>query len=135
MTKKNGRLSKKDIVNEISKDTLIKPDVVLDVINSLIDIAIEEIVNYGEFQLRNLFTITSYKRSAYDTQIGHVPAGETLSLKVSKKVRFLRKIKLTLLNNESGIIGRDNWKRAVDYYSNLKNNDIEGANPLLEEAD
>lgn len=132
----NKPMTRRALVREISKGTLVKPDAVEDVLDRFIDIAIEEIANKGVFSMENFFSIYPVQFKGYKLAGKEIPDHERLRVKLSKKIRDLRKLKLGELEDEDGIIGRDNWRKAFQYFQDNKSkktNDSYPENPMLGE--
>lgn len=102
------RMPKTKLINEISHSVNIRPDVVREVVNSLTDIAVEEIVNNGSFQLDNLVSFKSSEWAGYTAGGGRaIPKHTRLSVKISSGLRKLYKAKAS---DSSEVITRSNWR-------------------------
>lgn len=100
--------TRNELVSAISKDADVRADVVKDVIDSFINVAIEEIANKGTFNINNFVKISSYKWAGYTAGRGYeVPEHRRLSVKLAASVRNLFKLK----NDDPELeITRSNWR-------------------------
>lgn len=105
------RMPKTKLINEISHSANVRPDVVREVVNSLTDIAVEEIVNNGSFQLDNLVSFKSSEWAGYTAGGGRaIPKHTRLSVKISSGLRKLYKAKAS---DSSEVITRSNWREKL----------------------
>lgn len=88
-----ARLTKRDFITAVSKRSNLRRDVVEDVFAAVIDISIEEIVNNGEFVMKDLFSISSKDYKAYSLAGTHVPAQRRLKVRLSEKIKSFWKLK------------------------------------------
>lgn len=88
-----ARLTKRDFITAVSKRSNLRRDVVEDVFDAVIDISIEEIVNNGEFVMKDLFSISSKDYKAYSLAGTHVPAQRRLKVRLSEKIKSFWKLK------------------------------------------
>lgn len=88
-----ARLTKRDFITAVSKRSNLRRDVVEDVFAAVIDISIEEIVNNGEFVMKDLFSISSKDYKAYSLAGNHVPAQRRLKVRLSEKIKSFWKLK------------------------------------------
>lgn len=107
-------MKREKIVRQIAQDLYLREDVVDEVLERWTDIAVEEIVNTGEFRFYRLFHVTSMKYKAYEGGMGHVPAHWRLKIKLSEGVRRLFKMRFSKFSGEDGHITRDNWRDYLD---------------------
>lgn len=109
-----SRLTRRELISKISQHTNIRKDAVEQVIDGLIDVAVEEIVNDGEFNLIELFSVTSkeWKKSYSINNSKDVPSRPRLIIKISRRVRDLWKLRIDMFNGEKGVITKDNWREA-----------------------
>jgi hypothetical protein len=88
-----ARITKRDFITAVSKRSNLRRDVVEDVFAAVIDISIEEIVNNGEFVMKDLFSISSKDYKAYSLAGNHVPAQRRLKVRLSEKLKSFWKLK------------------------------------------
>lgn len=88
-----ARLTKRDFITAVSKRSNLRRDVVEDVFAAVVDISIEEIVNNGEFVMKDLFSISSKDYKAYSLAGTHVPAQRRLKVRLSEKIKSFWKLK------------------------------------------
>ena len=128
-----GGLSRQELVEEISKETLIRPEVVSEVLNSLTDIAIETILKDGEFNLMNLFKVKSYEvKKVYIPSNPKHPnpsqdigkAQKRLKSSLSENIRRLFRIQNKHFPDQPGLINRDTWKGALKWEKEIGKNKI-----------
>lgn len=100
--------TRNELVSAISKDADVRVDVVKDVLDSFINVAIEEIANKGTFNIKNFVKISSYPWAGYTAGRGYeVPKHYRLSVKLAASVRNLFKLK----NEDPELeITRSNWR-------------------------
>ena len=125
------KTDRQKLVRSIAKDLSLRNDVVEDVLNRLTDIAIEDIVNNGEFSIKNFFSINSSKWKSYKLN------GKEIKSHFRLKVRISRKLKELYHNfgknsENYGLLNRNNWKDLANIDDD--NDDIEDTeiiNPML----
>lgn len=88
-----ARITKRDFITAVSKRSNLRKDVVEDVLQAVVDISIEEIVNNGEFVMKDLFSISSKDYKAYSLAGTHVPAQKRLTVRFSEKLKSFWKLK------------------------------------------
>lgn len=107
-------LTKKELVTEISKTTRIRRDVVNEVFDGLVDVAMEELSNRGTFQILGLFSVYSTEWKGYTSGTGaKITPHRRLRLKLSGNARMLFKMKE---RNPSVKITRDNWREITSKF-------------------
>jgi nucleoid DNA-binding protein len=88
-----SRITKRDFITSVAKRSNLRKDVVEDVLKAVVDISIEEIVNNGEFVMKDLFSISSKEWKAYSLAGIQVPAQKRLKIRLSEKVKSFWKLK------------------------------------------
>lgn len=85
----NKKLSKKEIIKEISSHTNIKEQIVKSVYEGFVDVALAEIANKGTFEIHELFKV-----SATEVNSNLAESGKTyrLTSRISAKLRRLFKL-------------------------------------------
>lgn len=135
-------LKKEIIVRQIAKDLYLREDVVEEVLDRFVDIAIEEIVNKGEFRVHRLLSVSVSDYKAYRAGKGDVPAHQRLRVRLSDGIHSLFKLRMGKFNGDTSTITRDNWRDFLG--SNLQkkrtlnkalspNSNEDLYNPLLDE--
>lgn len=109
-----SKLTRRELIAKISQHTNIRKDAVEQVVDGLIDVAVEEIVNDGEFNIIELFSITSkdWNKSYSINNSKEVPSRPRLIIKLSRRVRDLWKMRIDMFKGEKGVITKDNWRDA-----------------------
>lgn len=134
-----GTLRKELIVRQIAKDLYLREDVVEEVLDRFVDIAVEEIVAKGEFKVHRLLSVSTTDYKGYQAGKGAVPAHKRLRIRLSEGVHRL--FKLTQAN-PSLEVTRDNWKTVLTTAPGAKktervaldnSGDGDLFNPLLDE--
>lgn len=132
-----AKTSKDEIITKLSKDLMIRRDVVEDVINKYTDVIVEEIVNKGEFHITNVLSISSSSWKGYQLDGKEIPPHYRLTVRLSKKIKSLFKA-FGPYSNDHGVLTRDNWsklitKEVVDKYEDYRKNkySISSENPFL----
>lgn len=87
------KMTKRDFITSVSKRTNLRRDVVEDVFDGIVDTAIEEIINTGEFTMKDLFSITSRDWKGYSLAGTEVKPQKRLSVRLSEKIKEFWKIK------------------------------------------
>lgn len=131
----NKPMGRQRLVSEVSKDADVMVEVVDDVLESLVNVIVEEIVNNGTFRLGNVFTIDSSSWKAYKGGLDDVPDMRRLKVRISSDLRKLYRLKQA---DESVVIDRTNWRQMVkDEVRAPKASDTDPGffNPMLEEDD
>lgn len=119
----------KDIVQEISDETELKPAIVRSVLKCWSDIFIRNTVLYGKFHWSNCFSvrpITKKEHLGYNVRTKKhemIPETQVLQMTVSKKVRNFFKWKQINERNMQRGVSRDNWK---SWYTSDKNDKGQG---------
>lgn len=88
-----ARITKRDFITAVSKRSNLRKDVVEDVLKAVVDISIEQIVNHGEFVMKDLFSISNKEWKAYSLAGTRVPAQKRLKIRLSEKVKSFWKLK------------------------------------------
>lgn len=115
----------KSVVREIATRTQIRRDIVQEVIESLTEVATEEIVNKGSFNFNKLFTVSSFKVSDVNAGLGKSPAHEKLSIRLSNTIKVLRRLKKNSNEIENETYEELNSKRASERNTiNIKSNTV-----------
>lgn len=89
---KDRAMSKRELINEISEVTQLKPAVVKSVLDAFADIFIREVIMKGKFLFSNCFSVTTHTRRArkqYNVNKGeyqHYPETKVLGITLSKKI-------------------------------------------------
>lgn len=100
-----------DIVGDVSRQSGIRRDVVKDVLDAFVDVAVEKVVNYGSFRIKNLVSIYATSWRSYVSGSGHtIPPHNRLVARLSSNLRDLFKMKEI---DSSTTIDRDNWRDIV----------------------
>ena len=103
-------LKKEFIVRQISKDLYLREDIVEEVLDRFVDIAVDEIVNTGEFRIHRLLSVSTADYKAYQAGKGTVPAHKRLKIRLSDGVNRLFKHRMNKLDGAVGVINRDTWR-------------------------
>lgn len=104
--------TKRELISKVSQHTKLNNAAVELVIEGLIDVAVEEIVNKGEFSIIELFSVTSkdWNKSYSINGNEKVPSRPRLIVKLSRRLRHLWKIRLDDLDGATDVITKDNWR-------------------------
>mgnify|MGYP001096088117 CR=1 FL=1 len=129
-----SRLNKDKMVKQIAKDLFLREELVQEVLDKFVDIAIEEIVNEGDFQIHRLFSIVSREYKGYENSKGRIPATRRLSIRLSSGVHKLYRFSLKPDNDyEKYDINRNNWR---EFLSTIESNEKTNARePMLSETE
>ena len=132
-------MNRREIASEISKRTLIKQSVVSQVLDSLADLMMEELVNTGRFSIPNIFTAEPKPWKGYISGAGtYIPDHERIRIHLSNKVRKLYRLKRDYPDVE---ITADTWRHVYDTMSELAKGgpslfkNAPNANPVTIEKD
>lgn len=132
-------LTKRQIISEVSKHTNIRKDAVELILDGFTDIAVEEIVNKGEFRYNDLFTITSKDWNKSYTINGGNEVGQQsrLIIKLSAKIRELWKLRFNHFDGSSKVINRNNWRVVFKNFSGKRKPSSKAVdnNPLLDNGE
>lgn len=110
---------KEDLFRDIAADLGVHPATVDRVVHRFLDIAVESMVNEGEFPLQGIVLV---KESDYSPSPG--PNGETLppqkriSVRLSRNIRNLYRLQHDSFSNKPYIINRDTWRDALSWKKN-----------------
>ena len=109
-------MSKRELIQEISEVTQLKPTMVKSVLDAFGDIFIRETVMNGKFNFSNCFSVTSHKRKArkqYNVNRGEYqdyPETEVLSIRLSKKINNYHRWKQRHEYNAKHGLTVEDWK-------------------------
>jgi hypothetical protein len=123
-----SRITKRDFITEVSKRSNLRKDVVEDVFKAVVDISIEQIVNHGDFSIKDLFSISSKDYKAYSLAGNHVPAQRRLVVRLSEKIKSFWKLKNEVYP-EMGDLTRDELESALKHHNAQKGNSKTSAAP------
>lgn len=102
---------KRELAKNISHHTDIRLDVVEIILNGAIDVIMEEIVNEGEFEIKQLFTVSNAEWGSYTINgTQKVPKHFRLKIALNRAVKTLWKTRHSRFNGEKGHITKDNWR-------------------------
>lgn len=110
------KMSKREVIKEISDVTQVKTEVVESIINALTDIIIREAVMTGEFTLNNVFSIktrTRKERTQYNVIKGEYydyPETNYLTINLSKKIRGYHRWKERTEYNRKHGLTQEDWE-------------------------
>lgn len=109
-------MSKRELINEISEVTQLKPEIVRSVLNAFTDIFIREVVINGAFHFANCFTVKTHTKKArkqYNVnkeEYQYYPETKYLGITLSKKIKgFFRWKQRYEYNAKHGLTVED-WK-------------------------
>lgn len=116
-------------IKKISEHSGIRQDVVEIIINSMVDVMIDEIVNKGKFSFLGLFHIKAKEWKGYsfgdEKNENKVDNHSRLTISMSKRIRQLWKIRFDKFDGDTETITKDNWKEIYYYYIvNQKNKKV-----------
>lgn len=111
-----GRTPRRELISKISKHTDIRADVVEEVLQGFLDVAVEEIVNKGEFGVRDLFSVSSHEWSEYSIGDKKIDSHDRLKIRVSTKIRNLWKLRNSSEEYRDKYITKDNWRKVYKYF-------------------
>lgn len=129
---KTRKLSRRDLIRQISESTLIRPEVVETVIDSMTDIAIETVAQGDVFVLKNLVSL-----EAKDWSERKIPdrtnQNKEILVKKSKRVvatasvalRKLVKLQLLVLADKPLIVNRKTWRDALEWMKSGKSKEFD----------
>jgi hypothetical protein len=113
-----SRITKRDFITAVSKRSNLRKDVVEDVLAAIVDISIEEIVNNGEFVMKDLFSISSKDYKAYLLAGRQVPAQKRLKVRLSEKLKSFWKLKNEVYPDFD--LTRQELEAALKHHNSLK---------------
>lgn len=119
MSKKKS-MTKRELINEISDTTNLKPVVVKSVLDSFADIFIRESVINGKFNFSNCFSVKTNTRSArkqynvYKNKYEEYPETEVLSITLSKKINHFHRWKQRHEFNDKHGLTIEDWRNRKD---------------------
>lgn len=106
----------KKLVRKIAKHANVREDIVSRILLAFRDVAVEEIINTGNFYFRNFFRISSYKRKGNKTldsegnTIIQIPDHRILKPRLSRRIRELFQMVDRPKEEDKGIkVTKDNW--------------------------
>lgn len=108
-----GNRNKRKFIQRIAEHTNIRTDVVEIILNGIIDVGIEEIVNTGELQIRQLFDVSSAEWGGYNIGAQKVKSHSRLKITLSNTVRELWKTRHNTYNGDTVSITKDNWREIL----------------------
>lgn len=110
-------LPKHKLAQRITHVTNIRQDVVEEVLEGLVSVAIEEICsNDGHFRLSEFFTIEPESVKGYTTKLSVVPPHKRLRVRLSEIPKIMYKIQQDQFPNDPDIITAANWREVFDHY-------------------
>lgn len=111
-----AKMTKRDLITTVSKRTNLRRDVVEDVLEGIVDTAIEEIVNTGEFTLKDLFSVTFRNWKGYSLAGTNIKPQKRLSVRLSGKIKRLWKLKNEKYST-TGYLSREQLEKALRFDS------------------
>lgn len=113
---------KHELIQRISDVTDIRSDVVQDVLDGLVSVAMEEICsNDGHFRIPDLLTISPESVKGYQTKLSTIPPHKRLRPKLSSIPKIMYKIQQDQFADEPDIITAENWRDVFEHYKSLEN--------------
>lgn len=116
-----SKITKRDFITAVSKRSNLRKDVVEDVLQAVVDISIEEIVNNGEFVMKDLFSISSKEWKAYSLAGREVPAQKRLKIRLSEKLKSFWKLKNEIYPELN--LTRQELEDALKHHNSTKGSD------------
>lgn len=113
-------MTRREIINEISDVTDLKPVVVKSVLDAFADIFVREAVMTGKFNFSNCFTVKTNTRSArkqYNVHKGKFedfPETEILGITLSRKIHYFHRWKQRHEFNEKHGLTIEDWQNRKD---------------------
>lgn len=123
-------MSRKDLINRISKETFLSKKVVEEVLESLMGVLIEELVRTGKASFYGLFSMKTKFRKEYKGYTGIVPASDVIYIRFSKGIRDLVK-DYGISTGRSEFINSKNWREFLKYSRAKKTGNTEKGLPRL----
>lgn len=115
-----SRITKREFISEVSKRSKLRKDVVEDVFEAITDLMTEEIINKGEFVMKDLFSITNKSWKAYSPHPGiEIKSQNRLSVKLSEKLKKFWKMKNEHYPEVTNF-SKDNLEKALKYHEEKK---------------
>lgn len=111
-----SRIPRRTLISRISKHTDIRSDVVEEVLEGFLDVAVEEIIEKGEFGFKDLFSISSHAWGEYSIGDKKIESHSRLKIRISTKIRNLWKLKNSSEEYSKNYITKDNWKNVYKYF-------------------
>lgn len=109
-----AKMTNREFMAEVSKRTNLRRDIVEDVFQSAVDIAIEQIVNTGEFTMKDLFTVTSKNYKGYSLAGTEVPPQKRLAIRLSARIKSFWKLKNSRYPDSE--FSRNEWEEASRFH-------------------
>jgi len=104
-------------IKKISEHSNIRQDVVEMIVNSMLDVMVEEIINEGKFSFLGLIHIKSKEWKGYSFGKGQkIDNHQRLTISLSKHLKELWKIRFNQFNGEKDVIDRNNWRDIYKEY-------------------
>lgn len=132
--KKEEPLNGGELKREIAARTHVTAAVVDLIIDTLKEVATEEIVNKGSFNFSGLFAVKNYQTKATVTPKGEIPARPRLSIRLNDRVKKLWNNKI-----RSGATGKRSFEELLASFKSgapaLTENVHTISNPMLEDDD
>lgn len=101
------------LVKQIARDLYLREDVVADVLDRFVDVAIEEIVNTGEFKLTRFLSVSSVDYKGYESGKGYVEPHQRLKIRLSHGISRLFQLRQKRFGGSTEAITRDNWREVL----------------------
>lgn len=117
MSEERQHNTKRELIQRISDVTHIRSDVVQEVLEGLVDVAIEELCsNDGHFRIAELMSVGPEQVKAYENKLGYVPAHKRLRIRLSQLPKIMYKIQQDHFVDAPGTITAENWREVFDHY-------------------
>lgn len=124
-------LSKRELIQEIARETHVRPQVVELILERMGDILVEQVVNNESFRWVGLLSITPQHLSerVVPGKEEPVPAGVRPRPRLSDNVKILHRLQQGRFQDKPFIINRDTWRGALKWWK--ENPDERGSIPVL----
>lgn len=117
------KVTKKEMISEISNELNIRSEVVEVVLNKFIDVTIEKIVNNEEFSLMNVFSVSSHREGNAvipanphsGTESKKIVNRKKLRSRLSRTLRTLYRLQNDQFPDKPYIVNRNNWRDALKW--------------------
>lgn len=116
--KSEERLSRSELIAEVSKETGVHYDVVEAVLEKLVDVAVEQVVNGRAFYLKGFFNITHKDYSGGQYLPGSKkkrPPSRVLKIALSPNVKLLYKLQRDRFKDKPFVVNRDTWRAGLKW--------------------
>lgn len=114
-------MSREQLIEEISRETHIRREVVTQVLDEFRNIAIEEIIQHHNFPLPGIFTVKPHVTAEKKMPGGAIaPARKSFRLAASDNLKDLYRLQHTLFPHRPGMVSRDTWQGAVKWAKTKK---------------